>query len=179
MQTEKQEWINIGISGAQAFLVLTIAATSGYWASYTRATDERQAAEREETEQRQVAEQRLTERRTAQAEAISQMSSQLGLMQAQCDPSDLQLRRLGDRDTLTLRERQCYEAYIGARSLYFISSVRIRRDPDTSLPDWNAAWEGLRQSLRQAGSVRYSEDEVSKSWEAIVGMADKFERREP
>lgn len=168
MQTAKQEWAKIWISGVQAFLVLIIAAASGYWAYYTRAAELQRAAER-----------RLTERRLAQAEAISQMSSQLGLMQAQCDASDRQLRRLGDKDVLVLRERQCYDAYIGARSLFFLSSVRIRRDPDTLPSDWNTAWDGLRESLRRAGSVQYSEDDMSKNWRAIVEMAERFEQRKP
>ena len=168
MQIKKQELIKIWIGAAQAFLVLIIAMTSGYWAWYTYDVDKQQAAEREATEQRM-----------AQAEAISRMSSQLGLMQAQCDPDDRQLRELGEKKELTLRERQCYEAYIGARALLFLSSVRIRRDPDTSLSSWNTAWDGLRKSLKRAGSVRYSEVEMSKNWQAIVGMAEKFERRQP
>ena len=166
MQAEKRESVKIWISGTQALLVLIIAMSSGYWTWYTHAVDERQAAVREATEQRME-----------QAEAISRMGSQLGLMQAQCNPSDRQLRELGDKEALTLRERQCYEAYIGARSLLFLSSVRIRRDADTSLSDWNAAWDGLEQSLKRAGSVQYSEDDMSKNWQDIVEMAARSERR--
>ena len=177
MQTEKQELVKIWITGIQAILVLVIAMTSGYWAWYTRTDDKEQESHRNATERREVAEQLLTEQRMAQAEAISQMSSQLGLMQAQCNPSDRQLRKLGDKEVLTLRERQCYDAYIGARSLFFLSTVRIRRDPDTALSDWNAAWTGLKQSLKNAGSVRYSEADMSKNWQGIVGMADRFDRR--
>ena len=179
MHTKGQEWAKIWISGTQAFLVLIIAMVSGYWAYYTRDLDQQQAADRETTEFRRIAEQRLTERRIAQTEAISQMSAQLGLMQAQCNASDRQLRTLGDKEILTLRERQCYDAYIGARSLLFLSSVRIRRDPTTSSSDWNSAWEGLTQSLRRAGSVRYSEEDVSQNWQAIVEMAERFDQREP
>ncbi len=179
MPTEQQEWAKLWISGIQALLVLIIAMTSGYWAWYTRAADAEEAVERQANERERVAQQRLTEQRMAQAEAISQMSSQLGLMQAQCNASDRQLRTLGDKETLTLRERQCYEAYIGARSLLFLSSVRIRRDADTSSSEWTAAWEGLTQSLRRAGSVRYSEEDTSENWQAIVGMAARAERREP
>ena len=179
MHTAKQEWAKIWISGTQAFLVLIIAITNGYWAYYTRELDQQQAAERERTELRRIEEQRLTERRIAQAEAISQMSAQLGLMQAQCNPDDQQLRTLGDKEILTLRERQCYDAYIGARSLAFLSSVRIRRNPTTSSSDWDSAWEDLTQSLTNAGSLRYSEENVSQHWEAIVEMAERFDQREP
>lgn len=142
----------------QALFTAIIAICAGYWAWATRADDLHRI---EDTQRRARVE--------MQNEAISVMSRQLGLMTALCN--EVALRDLGDKPTLTLRNRQCYEAYIGARSLVFLSEVRIARGCNASESDWSSAWRELSQALRDAGTNRYFPNTVAERWRAIIDMA--------
>ena len=99
------------------------------------------------------------------------MSRQLGLMEAQCDQAPL--RDLGDKKTLTLREANCYDAYIGARSLVFLTQLQIVRRSDVKTGDWSEAWRALYESLRDAGVSTYFPAAVADRWQTIVSQSEQ------
>ena len=140
----------------QAVLTAIIATFSGCWAFATYTGDQRRLSETQAREQRQ-----------AQNEAISQMSRQLGLMEAQCE-EDVQLRFLLDNAKSTRREERCYDAYIHARSLLYLSRVRIDSHSTVSDVDWNDLWDDFEQALVRAGAITYNADRVSTAWTPIV-----------
>ena len=162
MIAESQAHAVIRIAMVQAALTALIATFSGCWAYTTYIGDQRRISETRNREQRQ-----------AQDEAIAQMSRQIGLMEAQCD-EDVQLRTLlDDQARPTTRQERCYEAYIGARSLLYLSQVRIRSRSTLSYDDWTQLWADFEQALVRAGAVTYSADTVSTAWETIVDNSVK------
>ena len=139
----------------QAVLTAVIAVSTGWWAYNTN---------REQL--LRVEEQQAREQRDAQNEAISQMSRQLGLMEAQCERE--QLRIILDQPSPKRRQKRCYDAYIGARSLFFLSKVRIIRGTKVSEKEWERLWKKLLESLGNAGNISYDSAAVSEKWKAIV-----------
>lgn len=144
----------------QALFTAVVALCAGYWTWATHHEDQLRTAQERD---RQI--------RNTQNTAISLMSRQLGLMEAQCDQAPL--RDLGDKPTLTLRQEQCYDAYIGARSLVFLSQLQIVRRSDVKAEDWSEAWRALSESLRDAGVSTYFRAAVSDRWQTIVSLSEQ------
>lgn len=146
----------------QTVLMAVIAVTNGFWAYKTYTEDRKRAVE-----------QQAHHRRVAQNEAISHMSRQLGLMEAQCEETPLSTI-LDERSPARPKE-QCYEAYIAARSLFFHSKVRIARDPKlVSEKDWEDLWHALHKSLSDAGDIGYDSKRLSTDWKAIVEKTKRY-----
>ena len=150
-----------------------IALVSAWWAYNTSMADRNRTEARDREQRHRIQEQQIRERRTAQHEAISQMSRQLGLMEAQCDSSK-QLRNILDKSYANRREERCYDAYIGARSIFFLSQVRVIRDPSVCQVEWECLWNDLKKSLRNAGSIAYNPAKVSATWKAIVENSKQY-----
>lgn len=155
MTTDIQAKVAVRVAIAQIALTALIAVFSGYWAYATHTAD-----------QRRTAEALARERRDAHNAAIAQMSRQIGLMQAQCE-EDVQLRTLLD-DAPTRRKEGCYDAYLGARSLLFLSRAQITPDPSIAPSAWAQLWDDFQTSLVSAGARNYREEQVSDAWESIV-----------
>ena len=151
----------------QAVLMCVIAVTSAWWAYSTHTADQERAAARDREQRLRVEEQQARERRAAQHEVISQMSRQLGLMEAQCD-NRVQLALILDNRSSSRRAERCYDAYIGAQSLFFLSRHRIIPNPSVSTETWKVLWKSLEQALIDAGDVGYNPERVSGDWEAII-----------
>lgn len=145
----------------QVLLTFVIAATSGWWAYATYTGDKARLKQQQNREQYK-----------AQMEAISQMSRQLDLMKAQC-PSDEPLTILGDEKNSTPLESRCFEAYIGARSLVYLSEVQINRQPEITETDWGQLWNSLEKSLREAGNIAYNPQNIATNWKAIVENSER------
>ena len=139
----------------QVLLAIAIAVFSGSWAVTTY-----------KAEQRRIQEQRARDERQTQEEAIAQMSRHLGLMQAQCEPGDF-LRVLAD-DPMTSRQERCYNGFIEARSLVFLSRIRIIRDSTVSESEWQEKWDSLDVALSRAGAMGYFPSVLSTRWRRIV-----------
>ncbi len=142
----------------QALFTLVIAVSSGWWAYTTYMND-----------QKRFEEQKNRDRYETQKEAISQMSRQLGLMKAQCPESSL----LDLADEISSLDKRCFEAYIGARSLFFLSRVRIFRSLKMEESEWNKLWKSLEDSLINAGTSKYDASTVSILWEGIVNKSEQ------
>lgn len=160
------------VAVVQAFLTLVIALCSGWWAYQTQRLDREISASREHERLARIAEQESMESRAAQAEAISQMSRQLGLMEALCN-ENARLRTLldGSDGPVSRRVEQCHDAYIGARSLLFLSEVRILPNPKVKQDEWKDLWDTLKKTLRNAGAIGYNPQRVGSDWSKIVGRA--------
>ena len=138
MTTDLQARATVRAAIVQAAFTAVIAGFSGWWA-YTSYTGDQERAEARERAQRQnILEQRTRERRSTQSEVISQMSRQLGLMEAQCD-TGVQLRQMLDEPSPTRRAERCYDAYIG-RPVASVSfeGYRVVRDETVSEKEWDA-----------------------------------------
>ena len=142
----------------QTMFTCVIALSSGWWAYTTYMND-----------QKRFEEQQNRDRYETQKEAISQMSRQLGLMKAQCPESSL----LDLADKISSLDKRCFEAYIGARSLFFLSRVRIFRSPEMEEEKWNTRWKSLEDSLINAGTSTYNAQTVSKLWKDIVDQSEQ------
>ena len=147
----------------QTLFTCVIALSSGWWAYTTYMND-----------QKRFEEQQNRDRYETQKEAISQMSRQLGLMKAQCPESSL----LDLADKISSLDKRCFEAYIGARSLFFLSRVRIFRSLKMEESEWNKLWLSLEQSLINAGAVKYNGHTVLKHWKDIIEKSEQPRRGE-
>lgn len=169
MQADSQTRLAI----VQALLTCVIAISSGWWAYNTHRANQEWKEARHTEQLSRIDEQQKRESRVAQAEAISQMSQQLGLMEAQCD-SQQQLRSILERDSINRLEERCYDSYISARAILFLSRVRIIRDPDVAEADWDSLWNDFKQSLIDAGSISYNPNNVSARWQKIVESSTQY-----
>ena len=100
------------------------------------------------------------------------MSRQLDLMKAQC-PSNKSLTALGDEKKSTLLESRCFDAYMGARSLIFLSEVQITHQSKITEQEWSQYWKSLGKSLRDAGIIAYNPQKISKQWKTIVENSEQ------
>ena len=167
MATDPQTRVAI----VQAVLTFVIAVTSGFWAYYIYTADQNRAEARDREQRLRVEEQQARERRAAQQEAISQMSVQLGLMDAQCD-FGVQLLLILDSPRPSRRAEGCYDAYIGAQSLLFLSRHRIKPKPSIPEDQWKNLWISLEKALIDAGDVSYDPKAIWRNWDAITKDAN-------
>ena len=151
MKIQAENWIPL----SQTLLLLVIACFSGWWSytTYSYETNRELARERDQRERKE-------------AEAIASMSKQLGLMAAQCD--DVALRDIGDGFHISPRRRGCYEAYIGARSLIYLSRIYIFPSGRTESTIWNEKWKQFAEQLQSAGTTKYNRNALEKRWDDIV-----------
>ena len=101
--------------------------------------------------------------------AIADMSRQVDRMAALCEEG-WQIRTLNGVGTN--RERGCYEAWLEARSLLFVTRSRIAPGSASAFGECNGGqgnpWTVLRCALLDAGATGYAERQVIQAWDAVL-----------
>ena len=90
----------------------------------------------------------------------------------QKDKERIELQQQVDDEQDTLRDEElkerCFASYRKSRQMVFSASTIIQKPWYKCSTSWENAWNKFKDSLKKAGESTYSQEDISKNWQAIL-----------